>query len=92
VITIHRQIVSVDQDKKLVKLQPDNGQQVILRVYNPYNLAAAKPGERFVTKFYEIATIQKLPPGQTLPAPSLTAGIVSAKPGQTPGVAFGSQL
>jgi hypothetical protein len=62
-----------------------------VHVYNPYNLAAAKPGEPFVAKFYEIATVQKLAPGQSPPAPSLTEGIVSAAPGQTPGAALGSQ-
>jgi hypothetical protein len=92
VIEIHGQIVSVDQDKKLVTLKADDGKQVTVHVYNPYNLAAAKPGERFVAKFYEIATISKLPPGQSPPTPSLTEGIVSAAPGQTPGAAFGSQL
>jgi hypothetical protein len=91
VITIHGQIVAVDQAKKLVTLQADNGKQVTVHAYNPYNLAAAKPGERFVAKFYEIATIQKLVPGQSPPAPSLTEGIVSAAPGQTPGTALSSQ-
>ena len=92
VITAHGQIVSVDQDKELVTLRADDGKQVTLHAYNPYNLAAAKPGERFVAKFYEIATIQKLAPGQSPPTPSLTEGIVSATPGQTPGAALGSQL
>lgn len=58
----------------------------------PITWAAAKPGEPFVAKFYEIATVQKLAPGQTPPTPSLTEGIVSAAPGQTPGGAFGTQL
>jgi len=92
VITVQGQIVSVDQDKKLVTLRADDGKQVTLHAYNPYNLAAAKPGERFVAKFYEIATIQKLAPGQSPPTASLTAGIISAAPGQIPGVALGSQL
>lgn len=38
------------------------------------------------------ATISKLPPGQSPPTPSLTEGIASAAPGQTPGAAVGSQL
>jgi len=91
VVTVHGKIVSVDQEKKLVTLAGPNGKQVTLHVYNPYNLAAAKAGEPFVAKFYEIATIQKLAPGQSPPAPSLTQGIVSAAPGQTPGAALGSQ-
>ncbi|MBV8360675.1 MAG: DUF2092 domain-containing protein [Deltaproteobacteria bacterium] len=92
VITIHGKIVSVDQQKKLVTLEGPNGKQVTLHVYNPYNLAAAKAGDPFVARFYEIATIQKLPPGQPPPSPTLTAGIISAAPGQTPGAAFGGQL
>ena len=91
VIVVHGQIVSVNQEKKLVTLQGADGKQVTLHVYNPYNLAAAKPGEPFIAKFYEIATIQKLAPGQSPPAPSLTEGIVSAEPGETPGAAIGSQ-
>jgi hypothetical protein len=90
--TVHGQIVSVDRDKKLVTLQTPGGKPVTVHVYNPYNLAAAKPGEPFVAKFYEIATISKLQPGQSPPRPSLTQGIVSAAPGQTPGAAIGSQL
>jgi hypothetical protein len=66
VIVVHGQIASVDQAKKLVTLQSANGKQVTLHAYNPYNLAAAKPGEPFVAKFYEIATIQKLAPSTTL--------------------------
>ena len=92
VIVIHGRIVAVDQDKKLVTFQADDGKQVTLHVYNPYNLAAAKPGVPFVAKFYEIAAIQKLPAAHSLPTPSLTEGIVSAAPGQTPGAAMGSQL
>jgi hypothetical protein len=44
VIVVHGQIVSVNQDKKLVTLQAADGKQVTVHVYNPYNLAAAKPG------------------------------------------------
>jgi hypothetical protein len=92
VIVVHGQIAAVDQEKKMGTLQVPGGNPVSLHVYNPYNLAAAKPGEPFVAKFYEIATVQKLPPGQSAPTPSLTAGIVSAAPGQTPGAALGTQL
>jgi hypothetical protein len=92
VITVHGEIVSVDQEKKLVTLEGPNGKQVILHVYNPYNLAAAKVGEPSVAKFYEITTVQNLPPGQPPPSPTLIEGIVSAGPGETPGAAFGGQL
>lgn len=91
VITVHGKIVSVDREKKLVTLEGPKGKQVSLHVYNPYNLAAAKPGEPFVAKFYEIATIRKLMPGESPPPASLQAGFVSAAPGQTPGGAIGSR-
>jgi hypothetical protein len=92
VVTIHGKIVSVNRSKKLVTLEGPNGKQVTLQVYNPYNLAAAKPGERFVAKFYEIATVRKLMPGELLPPASLAQGIISATPGQTPGAAVGRQV
>ena len=84
-------IVSVDQKNKLVVLQAAGGKQVILHVFNQYSLAAAKPGEPFIARFYEIASVQKLVPGQSPSAQSLTAGIVNAAPDQTPGAPFGSQ-
>ena len=59
---------------------------------NPYNLEAAKPGEPFVARFYEIVTIRKKRPGETIPAVALDGGIVSAAPGQTPGAAVGSTV
>jgi len=92
VITVHGKIISVDREKMLVTLQSPNGKQVTVHVYNPYNLAAAKPGESFVARFYEIATIRKKLPGEVIPAASLAQGIISASPGQTPGAALGSQL
>lgn len=92
VVTIHGKIVAVDRDKKLVTLEGPNGKKVTLEVKNPYNLAAAKPGEPFVARFYEIVTIRKKRPGESIPAVVLDAGIVSAMPGQTPGAAVGRSL
>jgi hypothetical protein len=82
----------VNRRKKLVTLEGSHGRQVTIHVYNPYNLAAAKPGEPFVAKFYEIATIRKKKPGEALPAASLTEGIVSAAPGQIPGAVAASSM
>jgi hypothetical protein len=90
VIVISGQITSVDQEKKLVRLQPVRGKQVLLHVYTPYNFAAVEPGELFIARFYEVVTVQKLALAQSPPAQSLTAGIVSAVPGEAPGVAFAS--
>jgi hypothetical protein len=91
VTVVQGHIVSVDQKNKFATLQAAGGKQVILHVFNQYSLAAAKPGEPFVARFYEIASVQKLVPGQSPSAQSLTAGIVNAAPDQTPGVPFGSQ-
>jgi hypothetical protein len=92
VVTIHGKVVSVNRSKKLVTLEGPNGKQVTLQVYNPYNLAAAKAGEPFVAKFYEIVTIRKLMPGESLPPASLAEGIISAAPGQTPSAAVGTRV
>jgi hypothetical protein len=87
VVVVHGKIVSVDRAKKLVTFAGPEGHQVTLKVHNPYNLAAAKPGEPFVAKFYEIVTIRKQRPGESIPSASLSEGVVSATPGQVPGAA-----
>jgi len=92
VVTIHGKIVAVDRTKKLVTLEGPSGKKVTLEVKNPYNLEAAKPGEPFVARFYEIVTIRKKRPGETIPAVALDEGIVSAAPGQTPGAAVGRSV
>jgi hypothetical protein len=92
VVTVHGKIVSVNRAKKLVTLEGPNGKKVTVHVYNPYNLAAAKPGEHFVAKFYEIVTIRKLKRGESRPAASLAEGAVSAAPGQTPGAVAGTTV
>jgi hypothetical protein len=91
VVTIHGKVVKVNRAKKLVTLEGPQGNQVTLHVYNPYNLAAAKAGEPFVAKFYEIVTVRKKLPGESIPAASVAAGIVSAMPGQVPGAVAGTR-
>jgi hypothetical protein len=91
IVTIHGKIVTVDRAKKLVTLEGPGGKLVTLYVYNPYNLAAAKVGEPFVAKFYEIVTIRKKQLGEVLPIASVAEGIVSAMPGQTPGAVLGTR-
>jgi hypothetical protein len=91
VVTIHGTIVKVNRAKKLVTLEGPQGKQVTLHVYDPYNLAAAKAGAPFVAKFYEIVTVRKKLPGESVPAASVAAGIVSAMPGQVPGAVAGTR-
>jgi hypothetical protein len=43
-MVVQGQIVSVDNEDKLVTLQAPGGKEVILHVFNQYSLAAAKPG------------------------------------------------
>jgi hypothetical protein len=92
IVTIHGKIVSVNRAKKLVTIEGPRGKRVTLHVYNPYNLAAATPGEAFVVRFYEIVTIRKKRPGESIAAASLEEGVVSAAPEQTPGAVIGKQM
>ena len=92
IVTIHGKIVSVDRPNKLVTLEGPGGKKVTLEVMNPYNLAAAQPDEPVVMKFYEIVTIRKEKPGESLPPVSTAQGIATAMPGETPGGAVGNSV
>jgi hypothetical protein len=85
VITAHGKIVKVNKARKQVTLALPEGQEVTVDVLNPYNLNAAKPGEPFVARYYEIVTIRKKRPGESIPSASLKGGIATARPGATPG-------
>jgi hypothetical protein len=85
VITIHGKVAEVDRAEKLVTLEGPNGGRVTVRVENPYNLKAAKVGEPVVVRYYEVVTIRKKKPGETMPTASLQGGIATAKPGGVPG-------
>ena len=91
VLTVHGKIVSVDREKKQVTLEGPGGKQITIHVYDPYNLAAAKPGLPFVARFYEVTTVRRLQVGELLPAVSLEEGIMMAQSGQ-PGAAVGRKL
>jgi hypothetical protein len=85
VITVHGKIAKVNKARKQVTLQLPQGQQVTLDVQNPYNLNSAKVGEPFVARYYEVVTIRKKKPGESVPNASLKGGIATAKPGGRPG-------
>jgi hypothetical protein len=85
VITVHGKIAEVNETKKQVVLEGPEGRRVTLRVDNPYNLKAAKVGDPVVTRFYEVVTIRKKKPDETVPSFSLKGGIATAKPGGVPG-------
>jgi len=92
VITVHGKVVAVDRKKKLVTLEGPNGKQITIHVYNPYNLAAAKPGARFVAKFYEMVTVHRKRPGAAEPSASVAQGVFTATPGQTPGTVAATRI
>jgi Cu/Ag efflux protein CusF len=88
-LTIHGTIAAVDKSKKLVTIEA-NGRKVTLTVENPYNLKAAKVGEPVVVHYYEVVSVRKKKPGETIPAVSLNEGIATAKSG-TPGAVAGER-
>jgi hypothetical protein len=85
VVTLHGKIVKVNKARKLVTLEGPEGRNVTLEVRNPYNLAAAKVGEPFVVRYYEVVTVRKMKPGENVPSASLKEGIATAEPGGVPG-------
>jgi hypothetical protein len=85
VITAHGKIVKVNKARKQVTLELAKGQKVTVDVQNPYNLSAAKVGEPFVVRYYEVVTIRKEKPGENVPSASLSGGISTAEPGGVPG-------
>ena len=68
----------------MVTIEGTGGRRLYLKVENPYNLDAAKVGEPVVAHFYEVVTIRKKKPGETVPSASLKEGIATAQPGQVP--------
>jgi len=85
VVTVHGKIVKVNKARKQVTLEGPEGNRVTLDVRNPYNLNAAKVGAPFVARYYEVVTIRKKKPGESVPSASLSGGIATAKPGGVPG-------
>ncbi|MGO9060806.1 MAG: hypothetical protein ACLQU2_26005 [Candidatus Binataceae bacterium] len=85
IVTVHGKIAAVDRAKRLVTLTGPQGEEVTIKVEDPYNLAAAKPGEPFVARFRESVTVRRKRPGEVLPAVSIKEGVATALPGETPG-------
>jgi hypothetical protein len=90
VITIQGKVVKVDRSKKQVTLEGSQGRSVTLNVANPYNLNAAKVGTPFIARYYEVVSIRKKKPGETVPSASLKGGVATAEAGAVPG-AVGEQ-
>ena len=68
------------------------GKDVTLTVDIPYNMQSAKAGDRYVAQFTESIIIVGKEPSDKPPVASLTAGLWSAQPGQTPGTMAVQQI
>lgn len=84
VLTIHGTVTAVDKAEKLVTVQVAGGQKYTLKVENPYNLDAANVGTGVVVRYYEAVSVRKKKAGETLPALSVSGGVVTAKAGGVP--------
>ena len=78
-------MTAVDKAEKLVTIQVPDGKQYRLKVDNPYNLDAANVGTGVVVHYYEVVSVRKKKPDESLPSLSVTGGVVTAKPGGLPG-------
>lgn len=85
VLTIHGKVVAVDKEQKLVTIQVPSGKEYTLKVDNPYNLGAVAAGTGVIVRYYEVVSVRKKEPGESLPSLSVTGGVVTAKPGAAPG-------
>ncbi len=85
VLTIHGTVTAVDKAQKLVTVQVLSGEKYTLKVDNPVNLDAASVGTGVVVRYYEAVTVRKKKAGESLPALSVSGGVVTAKAGGAPG-------
>ena len=85
VLTIHGTVTAVDKTEKLVTIQVPDGRKYTLKVDNPYNLDAANVGSGVVVRYYEVVSVRRKKPGESLPSLSVTGGVVTAKTGGLPG-------
>ena len=92
VLTIHGTVTAVDKAEKLVTIQVPGGQKYTLKVDNPINLDAAKEGVGVVVRYYEVVSVRKKKPGESLPALSVSGGVVTAKAGGLPGAVAEEQV
>jgi hypothetical protein len=92
VLTIHGTVTAVDKAEKLVTVQVPGGQKYTLKVENPYNLDVANVGTGVVVRYYEAVSVRKKKAGETLPALSVSGGVVTAKAGGVPGAVADEHL
>ena len=92
VLTIHGTVTAVDKAEKLVTIQVTGGQKYTLKVENPVNLDAASVGTGVVVRYYEAVSVRKKKAGESLPALSVSGGVVTAKAGGVPGAVADEHL
>jgi hypothetical protein len=84
VVNFQGKIVDVDTAKSMVTLEGPEGQRATFVVQNPDNLKAAKVGEPFSARYYDIVTIRKKKAGETVQE-ATTAGVWTTNPLGVPG-------
>jgi hypothetical protein len=84
VVTFHGKIVDVDTTKKLVTLEGSEGRKVTVQVQNPDNLRAAKVGEPFAARYYDVVTIRRKKPGENVQS-AASVGVWTTNPHGVPG-------
>jgi hypothetical protein len=92
IINFSGKIVSVDVPKSLVTIEGPEGRKLTFQVLNPDNLRAAKVGEPYNARFYEVTTIRKKKPGENLQGGSLSQGIWTTNPLGVPGGSRAAQV
>jgi len=84
VVNFQGKIVDVDTAKSMVTLEGPEGQKATFVVQNPDNLKAAKVGEPFSARYYDVVTIRKKEPGENI-KDATTAGVWTTNPLGVPG-------
>jgi hypothetical protein len=84
VVDFSGKIVDVVPDKSLVTLEGPEGRRLTFTVLNPDNLKAAKVGEPFSARYYDIVTIRKKKPGENI-KDATTVGVWTSNPLGVPG-------
>jgi Cu/Ag efflux protein CusF len=82
VLTVHGEIVSVDQTNRSLTLKRERAGTLTLQARNEKNLEGIKTGDRVVIRYVEGVHIAKKKAGEALPVASLKGGIIASKPGE----------
>jgi hypothetical protein len=84
VVTLQGKIVDVNTAEKQVTIEGPVGQKLTFTVLNPDNLRAAKVGEAYSARYYDIVTVRKKQPSETVQN-AVTAGAWTTNPLGVPG-------